>query len=358
VLGYTHPTYGQSGLEASLDAWLRGLQGYPDGRLFWSNLVYGAPPPGLDVRLTIDLALQRQADELLGNLPGAVVLLEASSGDLLALASHPFFDPNQLDQNWDSLVQDPLAPFVNRTSLGQYPPGAALTPLLLAAASQYNLTPLDYTQFSDSIDCIQANASVIFPSRWTSCPSLASTLGERIGVQRLIVTYSGLGLYQAPQVYLPAFSMPEPAGFESPGEAALGKEPELLLSPIQMALAAASLSNGIRPAPRLLLAVNVPDEDWVVQSAVIDPKTVFSPQVAQAVAADLAAPDMLFWQSAAVATSGVDAGSQSVSWFLGGTLPAWQGSPLVVVVVLEVDSPWQAVAIGQTLLQSSTHTAP
>ena len=359
VLGYTHPVYGQSGLEASLDAWLRGLQGYPDGRLFWSNLVYGTPPPGLDVRLTIDLDLQRQADELLGQMSGAVVLLDASSGDLLVLASHPAFNPNQLDQDWESLVQDPQAPFVNRASLGQYPPGAALSPLLIAASHQADLEKVNYAAFLASGNCIAENDSVAFSSLWSSCPNLTSMLGEDLGAGLLLETFHSLGFYQVPQVYLPAITTPAPQGFDSPGAAALGIEPELRISPIQMALAAASLSTeGIRPAPRLLLAVNEPEQDWMMQSAVTQAVSVFTPVAARAAAAELADPNQLFWQSAAVASTGEDAGNRQVSWFLSGTLPAWQGSPLVVVVLLEADAPWQAVAIGQTLLHSATYTTP
>ena len=97
VTGYTNPTYGQSGLEASLDLYLRGLQGNPASSIWWDHLVYGQPPPGLNVRLSLDLEFQRRADELLGEHMGAIVLINASSGEILAMASHPTFDPNQLD---------------------------------------------------------------------------------------------------------------------------------------------------------------------------------------------------------------------------------------------------------------------
>ncbi len=67
ITGYTHPTYGQAGLEASLDNYLRGLQGNPESLIWWDHLLYGTPPPGLNVRLSLDLKLQRQADQSLGN---------------------------------------------------------------------------------------------------------------------------------------------------------------------------------------------------------------------------------------------------------------------------------------------------
>jgi len=66
ITGYTQPVYGQAGLEATLDDYLRGLQGNPPSLIWWDHLLYGTPPPGLDVRLSLSLALQSKADQLLG----------------------------------------------------------------------------------------------------------------------------------------------------------------------------------------------------------------------------------------------------------------------------------------------------
>lgn len=121
VLGYSNPTYGLAGLEQSLDDYLRGLSGYPGLTLWWNHLLFGQPPPGLDVRLSLDLNLQRLADAALQGKTGALVLLNAQTGEVLAMASHPGFDANQLEQEWETLVQDPGAPFLNRAVLGFYP---------------------------------------------------------------------------------------------------------------------------------------------------------------------------------------------------------------------------------------------
>ncbi|MBN1145710.1 MAG: FtsW/RodA/SpoVE family cell cycle protein [Anaerolineales bacterium] len=121
VVGYTDPTYGQSGLEASLDATLRGEQGNPGLTIWWNHLLYGQPPPGLDVRLSLDLGLQRAADERLQGYSGALVLLNADSGEILALGSYPTFDANRLQDDWDALVARQDAPLLNRATLGRYP---------------------------------------------------------------------------------------------------------------------------------------------------------------------------------------------------------------------------------------------
>ncbi|MEA3349316.1 MAG: FtsW/RodA/SpoVE family cell cycle protein, partial [Chloroflexota bacterium] len=120
LLGYNHPVYGQAGLEASLDPYLRGLSGQDALTIWWHHLIYGQPPPGLDVRLTLDLELQKTADDLLGDHTGALILLNAESGEILAMASHPTYDPNQIDNVWNGLMQDPHSPLLNRAMQGQY----------------------------------------------------------------------------------------------------------------------------------------------------------------------------------------------------------------------------------------------
>ena len=107
VVGYNDPTYGQFGLEANLDDTLRGLKGNPGLTIWWNHLLYGQPPPGLDVRLSLDLNLQRLVDGLLEEHRGALVALNPSSGEILVMSSHPTFDANRLDEKWKSLIGNP-----------------------------------------------------------------------------------------------------------------------------------------------------------------------------------------------------------------------------------------------------------
>ena len=123
ILGYSDAVYGQSALEKSLDEWLRGYRGYSTTEQSWNHLLYGMPPPGLDIRLTIDLGMQRYADDTLGNHTGAILILNAKSGEILAIASHPGFDANTLEQDWKALIKDPRSPFLDRAIQGQYPFG-------------------------------------------------------------------------------------------------------------------------------------------------------------------------------------------------------------------------------------------
>jgi cell division protein FtsI/penicillin-binding protein 2 len=139
IVGYTDPTYGQSGLEASLDAFLRGLQGNSLFDLWWNHLAFGQSPEGLDVRLSLDLELQQKADELLEGRRAALVLLNAENGEILAISSHPTFDANLLAEDWQDLVVDPDAPLLNRAILGRYAIGGIEQGLLDQSLAELNL---------------------------------------------------------------------------------------------------------------------------------------------------------------------------------------------------------------------------
>jgi cell division protein FtsW (lipid II flippase) len=142
VIGYTHPAYGQAGLEASLDDYLRGLRGNPSLTRWVNQILYGQPPPGLDVRTTLDLDLQSAVDQSMQGSAGAAVLLNASTGEILAMASHPGFDANQLDDTWSELIQDDRAPLLNRATLGRYPVGELASALFPEGVDAFGLEQL------------------------------------------------------------------------------------------------------------------------------------------------------------------------------------------------------------------------
>ncbi|MBI1795127.1 MAG: FtsW/RodA/SpoVE family cell cycle protein [Chloroflexi bacterium] len=299
LVGYTQATYGQAGLEASLDNYLRGLQGYPVSTIWWNRLVYGTPPPGLDVRLSLDLQLQKKADQLLGEFKGAVILINAQTGEILVMASHPTYDPNRLNEIGSFLAQDKNTPLINRAAQGMYPPGTALTPFLSA---------------------LQKNGVNDNPTT---------------------EIYKTLGFYSTPAV-----EMPQAA------PAKVGELENLRVSPLQMAVAAASLSNsGMRPTPRIALAVNTPQDGWVVLHAFNQPTRIFSADIAKNAASQLSAQDQPYWE-----WTGFGGPNTEIStWYLGGTMPNWQGTPLTVVVLIEGNYPATAQAIGGQLLQTATN---
>jgi len=144
IIGYSHPTYGQSGLEAGLDPILRGVQGNDPLTIWWNHILYGQPPSGLDIRLTLDTNLQGITDGLLAGHTGALILLNAETGEILVMASHPTFDPNELDNQWDELVQDPQSPLLNRGTQGHYPIGDLAQFPFIQAASNPDLGVLTF----------------------------------------------------------------------------------------------------------------------------------------------------------------------------------------------------------------------
>jgi len=296
VVGYTHPIFGQAGLEASLDDYLRGLQGNPASLVWWNRLLYGTPPPGLDVRLSIDLDLQRTADSLLGEHIGALVLMNASSGEILAMASHPFFDPNNLDEIGNDLSRDPNSPLLNRATQGRYPPGEAVAPFIIAEYGR------DRTLTS----------------------------------QQMFTLFGQLGFDSSPDIRMPTLETVEFSTFDT-----------VRISPLQMALAASTLSNaGILPAPHIALAVDTTTGGWVILPAQDSPIEVFSAENAQASADFLLANEKPYWEH----VSTLKDGDKGFSWYLAGTLPNWTGTPLVLVILLEENNPVLVTQMGQEFM--------
>ncbi len=297
ISGYTHPVYGQAGLEESLDPYLRGLQGNPGLLIWWNYLLYGQPPPGLDVRTSLDLSIQARADQLLRKHTGAVVLINAKNGEILAMASHPGYDPNQLDTLGTTLAKDPAAPLLNRATQGQYPAQPAFNPFLIA----------------------------YFTNAGTISDASLSKLFDR------------LGFYSVPAANIPA-ALPN----------AFGTVNNLRVSPLQMALAAATLTGeGTRPSPQLALAVDTPTEGWVVFPALEKPFNALSVASAQRATTALAVDELPFWEYTG------QGDNLSVSWYLAGTLPNWQGTPLAIAVALEENDPTRARMIGRGVLEKA-----
>lgn len=105
------------------------------------------PVPGEDLVLTLDLELQLTAVEALGDRAGAVVVLEVDSGAVLALVSHPGFDPNLFvhgigHADYNRLLLDPRRPLFNRFLSGGYEPGSTIKPFIaLAGLDEGLITP-------------------------------------------------------------------------------------------------------------------------------------------------------------------------------------------------------------------------
>ncbi|MDD5382565.1 MAG: penicillin-binding protein 2 [Candidatus Margulisbacteria bacterium] len=142
---------GKDGVEKNYDELIRGI----DGGQKVEVDVHGTPVriiesldpvSGSDAKLTIDLELQKAAEKALSGKEGAVVVLSAKTGEILALASYPNYDPNiftdpKVNWKWQEL-KSRNHPFINR-ALAIYPPGSIFKVVTLAAALEEGKTTPD-----------------------------------------------------------------------------------------------------------------------------------------------------------------------------------------------------------------------
>ena len=156
VIGYDHSIYGQSGLESSLDTYLRGTSGNPAMEIWLHHLLYGNPPPGVNVRLTLDLDFQRVLEQAMIGQSGAGIILNAESGEILGMISVPGYDPDLLDEEWEMLLANPDSPLLNRAAQGIYPADGLLTTLHLPEDSMLPATITPTLQMA--IQLPQANS--------------------------------------------------------------------------------------------------------------------------------------------------------------------------------------------------------
>jgi peptidoglycan glycosyltransferase len=234
VVGYYSLRHGVGGVEAARDAYLRGE----------------------------------------ANRTGAIVLLDAQRGQVLALVSHPSFDPNRLDEDWEALREAPGRPLFNRATQGLYPPGATLNLVIMAAALEEGLTRADEV-FRDKYGRAEVGGTAV---RCTSHPGLVALdllqaaaygcnvafaeLSLRLGSDRLADYANRLGIDRAPDLEIPTaagqIARRLPLAPEILASTGFGQG-ETLVSPLQMALLAAAVADdGEMPRPTLLLGQTEP----------------------------------------------------------------------------------------------------
>ncbi|MGP1667682.1 MAG: penicillin-binding protein 2, partial [Rhodanobacter sp.] len=145
---------GRSGIERSYEDMLHGAPGYElvevnaDGRT-QRVLETHAPVPGKSLYLSIDVRVQKAAEEALDGRPGAAIAIDPRNGQVLAMVSVPTFDPNLFvngisQSDYDGLLKDPDKPLYNRALRGVYPPGSTVKPLIGLAGLETGMrTPQD-----------------------------------------------------------------------------------------------------------------------------------------------------------------------------------------------------------------------
>jgi penicillin-binding protein 2 len=135
---------GKVGVELSYERELHGGTGVEEVEVDSSGravrtLSRTPPVSGNNLRLALDIHLQKIAEEAFGDRRGALVALDPASGEILAFVSRPGFDPNLfvdgIDPSaWEQLNDSPDKPLLNRPLRGAYPPGSTIKPYLALAA--------------------------------------------------------------------------------------------------------------------------------------------------------------------------------------------------------------------------------
>ncbi|MCW5873938.1 MAG: FtsW/RodA/SpoVE family cell cycle protein [Anaerolineales bacterium] len=357
ILGYSHAQFGQSGLEDGLDPILRGEERQPAWGLWLSHILYGQPSPGLDVQLSLDTQLTLHSLQALQGQRGALVLMDASTGEVRAMASQPGFSAATLSQEWPALLSNQDSPLMNRAVQGAYAPAGILGPWLLAAARSQSVLPepsgeTSYTLNERTLECSrQPDAARDWDALvQAACPGALAQLGLALGETGLLDLYNALGLYSTPAVPLTQPSFSAPASLPRPGEAATGQA-GMRVTLLQMARVAATLSNGgLLPEAQLALAVKDANGEWHPYAEVAEPKAVLSSVAAFSLAQKLAASDQPIWEMEAYARGDND---QRYAWYLAGSLSRGNQAPHVVVVLLEGGTTAQARSIGREVLLSA-----
>ncbi|MDA2934488.1 penicillin-binding protein 2 [Acidobacteria bacterium AH-259-D05] len=238
------------------------------------------PVRGKELTLTIDLDLQVEAETQLGDDPGAVFAFHAGTGEILVMASHPAFDPNQFafritQQQWDQLLQNPDTPLQNRATQGTFSPGSSFKIIMALAGLESGVidteTPVycngSVELYGHQFHCWKSGGHGRVTLREAiqhSCNVYFYLLGQKLGIQEIASFSRRLGLGVPVGIDLLA----EASGLvpteewkrEVKGEPwyagetislAIGQGP-LLVTPAQLARAVGIIATGKAPTLHLL----------------------------------------------------------------------------------------------------------
>jgi len=225
--GYSFGTVlGKSGVEKQYDLLLRGK----DGTRFRTvdvreQYLKGRPeediPPeaGKNLVLTIDRRIQLLCEKALGERIGSVVVLKPSTGEVLAMVSYPFYDANLFftetgSREFTRLSLDPTFPFINRAIQSSYPPASAFKVIMSTALVEEEVFPITRKItctgeifYGDRVfHCyskVGHGALELFGGLAQSCDVYFYTVGDELGIERIVYYSREFGLGQLSGIDLP-----------------------------------------------------------------------------------------------------------------------------------------------------------
>jgi peptidoglycan glycosyltransferase len=284
--GWINPVLGSAtGIEQALNQELSGTA----GSQFLSRierLLTGQPPRGSNVVLSLDAAVQRAAFDALGDLQGAVIAIEPSTGRVLASVSSPGFDTNQLASHdtaavnayYDGLAADPADPLADRAIAGDLNPPGSTFKLVVASAA---LASGDYTPESTlpnpAVFPLPESDSVVRNASGGTCGAGAEVtiadalrLSCNIPFAELAIELGDTAIREEAEKYgfnlsfeTPLVSTPSsyPPALDDPQTALTGfGQGQVTATPLQMAMVSAGIANdGIVMNPRMVDQIIGPD---------------------------------------------------------------------------------------------------
>lgn len=293
---------GKVGLELSYDAELRGHRGWNLvtvnnlGRRMSDPWVGREPEHGKDVRLTVDLNLQRTLIEALGDEVGAGVFLDPKTGEVLAIGSTPGFDPGRFADGmtaraWRGLSENPSRPLLSRATGSMYAPGSTFKVIMAIAGLEDGAVTPDETMFCNGQTSVYGNRRLCWKpgghghvdveaALAHSCNVYFYHLGKRLGIDRIHHYGAAFGLGMRSGIDLPGEEdgiLPSRAWKREryrepwyPGDTisvAIGQG-LLAVTPLQAARMIAGVANSGRiPVPHLRYGARSPSEPVAVSPA-------------------------------------------------------------------------------------------
>ncbi len=305
VTGYYSFIYGPGGgLEASENALLSGQS----DKLFYrrvSDMLTGRKAAGASLELTIDPQAQEAADKALGDQRGAVVALDPRTGAILAMVSHPDYDPGSLTSHdskkvvasWKKLNADPTRPLVNRAIGGNlYPPGSTFKIVTAAAAlssgkyTEETKIPgpavLDLPQTSADLpnsnkqSCGPDDKTTLKHALEISCNTAFGWLGMQLGADELRSQAAKFGVGDSLSIPMRVTPSSIPAELDKPqlAQSAIGQY-DVRVTPLQVAMISSAVANrGIVMKPYMVKSVLSSDLDTIEETT--------PSQLSQAISAD------------------------------------------------------------------------
>lgn len=257
---------GQIGLERSLEAYLRGESGGEvvevDHRTRAMRTVgHRQPQSGEPVKLTLDSPLQSLIERAFGDQPGAAVVLDPQTGEVLAMVSVPAFSPAAFvsgpAEEVSRYLNDPGAPLMNRATMGTYTPGSIAKLITASAALEHGLITPSHTivctgsvRIGDrTFHCWNrdGHGALTLPDAIAvSCNVYFMTLARQLGAHRLIAAMSMMGWGKPTGWPLEEHAGHLPKRQLTEGEVGmLGiGQGELLITPLQAAVMVSAIANG------------------------------------------------------------------------------------------------------------------